>query len=219
MTAVRKLDRRMTVEEFLAWDSGDDLVWELIDGYPVLRDYDPATGQASPSPDHGAVTAALGRLIGNALAARKHPCRLEIGSGVDHGRRDRDFRIPDLLVRCGRTPAGPGEPVLVVEVLSPANTASEMHRKHAFFKATPSIREIVELEQDEAACTVLRRLPGRAGPGDAGGDGADGGADIWVQERLAGPDAVLRLDSIDAAIPLAEVYRGILEDPGGDAGV
>lgn len=197
MTALRKIDRRMTVEEFLAWDSGDDHVWELIDGYPVMRDYDPATGRALPSPDHGAIVANLCRHVWNALAVCQRPCRLEIGSGVDHGRKDRDFRIPDLMVRCGGRggkEGGPGEPLLVIEVLSPANTATEMNRKRTFFRTTPSIAEIVEVEQDEAACTAARRR-----------------GDAWVEERVEGLDAVLRLDSIDADIPLAEIYAGILE--------
>ena len=207
MTAIRKLDKPMTVEEFLAWDSGDDFVWELVGGHPVLRDADPLTGQAAPSPDHGAITAALGAAIHMALRALDHPCRLEVGSGIGRGRRDRDYRVPDLMVRCGRQGGGakgrldaegvdpapgtrdPGVPVLVIEVLSPVNTASEMNRKHAFFKTIDSIEEIVEVEQAEAACTLLRRR-----------------GDIWVQEQIVGLDAVLRLDSIGLEVPLAEIY-------------
>ena len=109
--------------------------------------------------------------------------------------------MPHLLVRCGASRQGPGEPVLVVEVLSPANSASEMNRKHAFFKCVPGIREIVEMEQDEAACTILRLRDG-----------------VWVQDRVAGLEAMLRLDSIDADIPLRDIYQDILPPAAGETG-
>jgi len=201
MTAVRKLDHRMTVEEFLVWDSGDDYVWELVDGYPVVRDYDPATGQAAPSSDHGAIIAAFARHIGNALAASGRRCRLEVGTGVDHGRKDRDYRVPDLTVRCGRSPRDADQPLLVIEVLSPANSASEMNRKRAFYQAIDGLAEIVEVEQDEAAAILLRRQ-----------------GDQWVQSRVEGLDATLWLESIGAGIPLADLYRDILPEPGAEAG-
>ena len=61
---------RMTVDEFLAWDSGDltGQHWQLIDGEP--------TGMAPASETHGAIQAELVRLIGNHLLARGSPCRV-----------------------------------------------------------------------------------------------------------------------------------------------
>nr|WP_318658520.1 hypothetical protein [Indioceanicola profundi] len=80
----------------------------------------------------------------------------------------------------------------MAEILSPTNTASEMNRKRAFYKEVAAIRDILEFEQDEAACTLLRHR-----------------GDVWVEERVAGTEALLRLDSIGVDIPLADIYHGI----------
>lgn len=191
--SVRKLDKPMTVEEFLKWDSGDDYVWELIDGYPVLKDWDEAQGHAAPSNIHGAITARLGRLLGNRIEAARRPCRVEVGTGTKRNPGDRTYLIPDLAVRCGPSVRDAEDPILVVEVLSPSNSASEMNRKRAFFQGLPSMREIVEVEQDEPGVTVLRRV-----------------GDLWVHHRVEGLDATLRLESVDADIPLADLYGDLL---------
>ena len=34
IVAVAKIPVRMTVDEFLDWDSGDGLTWQLVDGEP-----------------------------------------------------------------------------------------------------------------------------------------------------------------------------------------
>ncbi len=64
---VLKLDKTMNVREFLEWDSGDDRVWELHDGYPILKDGWGPRGHAAPTPRHNAMVGELARLIGNAL--------------------------------------------------------------------------------------------------------------------------------------------------------
>ena len=65
----------MTAEEFLATDQsefGPAWRYELVDGQPVA--------QASPTPDHCAVTANLATAIGQRL--KGNPCRAEAGSGA-----------------------------------------------------------------------------------------------------------------------------------------
>lgn len=53
--------RRMSIEEFLAWDSGDDLRYELVKGWPVA--------QSAPSTSHARITANLSMAIGSRLRA------------------------------------------------------------------------------------------------------------------------------------------------------
>lgn len=47
----------MTVDEFLAWDSGDGWMRQLVDGVPIAM--------APSTPRHGAILNELGSLIRN----------------------------------------------------------------------------------------------------------------------------------------------------------
>jgi Uma2 family endonuclease len=182
----------MTVEEFLAWESGDDGVWELLDGIPILKDFDPTTGHAAPSAAHGRLVGTLGAMIDTALSRGGKPCALEVGSGTKLADSQGSYLIPDLLVKCGRSSRDADEPVLAVEVLSPSNSNWERRYKTAAYRAIPSMREVVELAQDRMWAFVVRRTD-----------------DGWVEEIVEGPDARLRLESVGLDIPLADLYRTV----------
>ncbi len=178
--------KRMTVEEFLAWNPGDGLRYELVDGWPVA--------QSAPSTAHGRIAANLTIAIGNRLRAGKRPCVPENGGGLRIDPRW-SVRIPDLLVRCGKSREQADTPVLAIEILSPSNSASEMARKREDYRSV-GIVEVVEVEQDEAVVRV-HRLQGKD----------------WVIQSATGLDAVVPLRSIDLDIPLAEVYDAVSFDP------
>lgn len=175
--------KRMSVEEFLAWNPPDDgLRYELVDGFPV--------GQAWPSQAHGRITNNLGTTIATRLRAGKKPCAVESGSilRVD---QTNSVRAPDLLVRCGQTSRDADMPVLAIEVLSPSNTTREMTRKRDDFAAM-GIREMVEVEQDAAEVRVYRL------------EGA-----FWFVQTVRGLDAEMRLHSLGLTIPLSEIYEDV----------
>lgn len=185
MTAL-ELPRRMSVAEFLEWYPHDGVRWELVDGQPVAQD--------AASPDHASLTANLGFEIGARLRARRAPCRSETGSGVEIPDLRDTYLIPDMLVRCGQAAARDGDPVVVVEVLSPSNSAAEIAFKVSAYKSVPSIREIVVLRQDAMAGVVHRWLP-------------DGWTDAL---HVSGADGTLVLESLEAEIPLSDLYADVL---------
>jgi len=182
------LPRRMSVAEFLEWYPHDGVRRELVDGQPVAQD--------AASPDHASLVVILGIEIGARLRAPRAPCRSETGSGVEIAdlRDTYTYLIPDLLVRCGQPAARDGEPVVVAEVLSPSNSAAEIAFKVSAYKAVPSIREIVVLRQDAMAGVVHRRLP-------------DGWTDAL---HVSGADGRLVLESLEAEIPLPDLYADVL---------
>ena len=101
-------------------------------------------------------------------------------------------RIPDLAVTC--TPLAPGqatvaEPLLLVEILSPSNEAATWSNARAY-TSIPSVQEILVLSSTEVTADIFRRLP----------DGT------WPDNPDAITNAELRLDSIDFAVPLEELY-------------
>ncbi len=181
------VEPRMSLKDFRAADFGDRRC-ELIDGVPVL--------QAFPSAAHGAITANVVRALGDAIDRAAAPCRVETGTGVDIATLENDYSLgPDLLVRCGRTEGSPGEPVLLAEVLSPSNSAVETAKKLRAYQSLATVTDIVWLAQD-------------AYFGEHHHRGPDG--DWQRSVALAGPDAVLRIDRFDAAIPVATIYRDVL---------
>lgn len=178
--------KRMTIEQFLAWDSGDDLRYELVDGWPVA--------QSASSRCHGRMEVNVGAGLKSRLKAAGRPCVVESGSALRIDQRW-TVRAPDLLVRCGPDRRMAETAVLAVEILSPSNSASEMGQKRDDY-ASAGIQQILELDQDEANARLWR---------------ADG--DRWIVETIRGPDGVITLDSIGITIPMAEIYEDVDVNP------
>jgi Uma2 family endonuclease len=181
-----KAETFASVEAFLAHDFADDLPRELIEGAAVAH--------AAPSSEHARIVANLSRAIGNALDAAGSSCFVEVGSGVRPARRRRPtHRVPDLMIRCPRSNPEPGEPepVVVIEVLSPSNSATEMDEKARDYKSVPSIRQIVHLPQDRFFCSFQRKA-----------------GDLWVADEIEGPDAVLTIEA-GITVALAAIYANV----------
>lgn len=185
--ALKRPPSRMTVAEFLAWDSGDrsGSRWHLVDGEPKAM--------APASLVHGALQSELGRLVGNHLLA--------IGSAfagitepgiVPRIRSSENFRIPDFGVTCSSHRAGleMAEPVLLAEILSPNNVAETREALWAY-ATMPSVMEILVLHSTRIEAELLRRTGGFWPPNPA----------------IIGADEVLSLDSIGFSAPLVALYR------------
>jgi Uma2 family endonuclease len=189
MAALRKhLPTRMTVDEFLVWDSGDltGRRWQLIDGEPVLM--------APAAEVHGAIQNELGRLLGNHLLATGSRCRVIGAPGiVPRVRASENFRVPDLGVTC----APPSqavmvpEPVLLIEILSPSNEAKT--RANIWTYTTmPTVREILAVRSTRMEVELLRRLDDGSWPPTA---------------LIVRPPDLLVMASVDFSVPVADLYR------------
>ena len=111
---------RMTVDEFVVWDSGDrsGRLWQLVDGEPVTM--------ARGSVNHGAIQGEIGGLVRDHLRGARPCCRLIVTPGVvPHLNANRNFRVPDLGVTCSPPAADimVSDPMLLIEILSPSNEA------------------------------------------------------------------------------------------------
>ena len=161
--------QRMTLAAFLEWDDGTDRHYQLIDGVPVMRM--PATEA------HGELAAALMLEIGSRL---KRSCRVISGAGITVPNRSDTYYVADLAVICAPREQGRlmvAEPVLVVEVLSPAVGKVDYVRKVADYRTLPSVEEILVAFHDERRITLQRREPERLadrGPDRPGVDHARG---------------------------------------------
>ena len=107
----------------------------------------------------------------------------------------RGFRYPDVSVGCTPFPNDAlvvAEPVILFEVLSPSTNSDDRTTKLAEYKAIPSLRRYIMLEQDRAFATVITRT-------DTGWDHA-----------LLGPDAILAMPEIGVEIPITELYANLI---------
>lgn len=177
--------KRMTVDEFLDWDDGTETRYELDDGEPVAM--------ALATPAHGELVARLAGLLG----ARVHePCRVHSAAAVRHAGDDLRSYVPDVLVTCeprDRTKKAIEAPRLIVEVLSPSTASNDHGDKFDFYRAIPSVEEILFVASTTQRIEVWRRV-----------------GDEW-RARLLGLDAELSLAETDTPISLDAIYGNVLD--------
>ena len=158
MAVLAKISARMSVNEFLNWDSGDALRYELADGEP--------RAMALANRTHGTLQGRLATLINNHLDRENRPCSLVVEPGVvPHLLSDHNVRVPDLAVTCApyqTEEAVLTDPVLLIEILSPSNQAKTWTNIWAY-TSFPSVQEILVLRADRIGAELLRRSGPRAG--------------------------------------------------------
>jgi Uma2 family endonuclease len=185
MSAVAKIPVRMTVRDFLGWESGDGLRYELVDGEP--------RAMAPAGTIHGFLQNELGSLIRNHLREHRPACEVLANVGViPHLLSAHNVRIPDLAVTCAKLMPGQRtlpDPVLLIEILSPSNHADTWSNVWSY-TSIPSVQEILVLHSTGVSAELLRRA-------------ADG---TWAEEPVAIGDATVTLSSIGFELKLAHLY-------------
>ena len=174
---------RMSAQDFLAWDETQAVRHEFVAGEVFAM---AGAGEAH-------VTAA-----GNVyLLLRQHlagtPCRTFI--------TDMKLRVdaadavfyPDVMVTCSAADAADPlvkrEPVLLVEVLSPATAAYDRGDKFAAYRKLPSLREYLLVDTDSRRCDLYRK----------GGDG------LWVLHPFE-PGQAVTLASVELELSAAALW-------------
>ena len=154
MVVLAKIPVRMTVDEFLKWDSEDGCRYELVDGEPRVM--------APASTIHGFLQNELGSLIRNHLRDKASGCEVVANPGiVPRLLAEHNVRIPDLAVTCSPLAVGQAtlsDPVLLIEILSPSNQAKTWTNVWAYTSIL-SVQEILVLRADRIAAELLRRSP------------------------------------------------------------
>ncbi|HEX2554169.1 MAG TPA: Uma2 family endonuclease [Microvirga sp.] len=122
--------------------------------------------------------------------------------------KDKFLRLmayPDIMVHCGRPDpddTSVSDPVVLFEVTSPGGEARDRIVKADLYRRLPSLRHFVLVERDAALVTVDDLV----------------GERTWTfGQELRGLDAVLPLPALGVALPLAEIYRDVIEDGAGQA--
>jgi Uma2 family endonuclease len=178
---------RMTVDEFLAWDGGGHQGrLELV------------AGRVRTTPTASATQALIqGNLIylvGAHIRAKGLPDRVGFRAPVvPRLSACYHLRTPDLVVTRSTDPIMKlfPEPLLVAEVRSEEN---EPTIRESFWAYTtiPSVKEILIVDAEVVRAEIYR----------VGSDG------FWVGPVIVEAGGTIRLDSLDASFPIAEVYAG-----------
>lgn len=148
--ATRKIDLRMTLDEYLATDDRLETMCELYDG----RLY----AMAQPSRSHRMIAQNASELVNRFLVDRR-PCSASQGAGIKIDVADDSVFIPDVVMTC--EPPSMAHlveaPVLVVEVLAPSTKGFDKHQKLPGYSALPSMREIWLIDARRRAVQVWCR--------------------------------------------------------------
>lgn len=179
--------QRMTIAEFLDFDDGTDTRYELIDGE--------LTAMAPPMRGHGALAARLIRMIGNGLSP---PCEAISQAGIVPDEASNSFFVADIVVTCSASLASDpviAEPRLIVEVLSPTTTATDLNRKLPAYRAMPSVQDVLIVASTERRIEHWQRH-----------------GDVW-QVRDLRDQGVVRIEALAVAIDVDALYAGVLDPP------
>jgi Uma2 family endonuclease len=188
MSPAEKLDRKMTASEYAEWERKQTQRHEFYAGEVF--------SQAGGSRTHSQIGTNVARVLGNLLVGKD--C-------IAHGS---DMRIlveasgyqayPDVSVVCppieGSSDEVISNPVLLVEVLSPATADFDRGGKFGHYRQIPALKEYLIFWQDEARVEQHTRT-------------SEG---LWLLREVTGIAAAIHLTSIDQPLALKDVYDKVV---------
>jgi len=146
--------------ESARWTYADYKGWELKPGerYEIIRGE--AYAMSAPNTYHQSILAELFRQIANFLVGRDRkafPAPFDVRLFYEGDESDDMVVQPDISVICDREKLGEegccGAPDFVAEILSPSNTAIEMHRKFNLYRDS-GVREYWVLDGERKTVNV-----------------------------------------------------------------
>ncbi|MDR2922702.1 MAG: Uma2 family endonuclease [Treponema sp.] len=133
MGALPKEEQSFTYSDYKEWDLGVGERYELI--------YGEAFAMAGPGARHQAMLTEILTQFYNYLRGKScqvFPAPFDVRLFYEEDESDDTVVQPDIMVVCDKNKIGPegcrGAPDLVIEILSPSNTAFEMERKFLLYR-------------------------------------------------------------------------------------
>ena len=152
MSALPKEERHFTYADYKAWTLAEGERYELINGE--------AYAMSAPNARHQALLVALSSQLYIYLEdkpCKVYPAPFDVRLFYEEDESDDTVVQPDIVVICDERKRGPegcrGAPDLVVEILSPSNTAIEMERKLKLYRQA-RVREYWIIDPENNGLTV-----------------------------------------------------------------
>ncbi len=178
-----------TIAEYLELERQTGIKYEYEGGEVFAM----AGGTATHSLIGGNAVAELRRVLKN------RPCNA-YNSDLKIAINEEKYRYADASVICGpveyfdENPEAAKNPVLIVEVLSESSESYDRGEKFKKYRQIPTFREYVLIEQRFPLVEVFFKIDEKT----------------WQYQVYEQLDQMVQLDSIEAEIPLAELYSGVI---------
>ena len=187
--------RRLTLEEYFAIEREAPFKSEFFDGEMFAM-----AGASSP---HNIIKSNMeGELYGRLKGG---PCRTMSSDQRLKVERTGLVTYPDVLIYCGKLTFAVEDqhtitnPVAIIEVLSPSTERYDRGTKFRNYQLIPTLSEYILVDQEEPVCERYVRL-------------SDGS---WGLVSFVGLKSELVFTSVEARIPLADIYAGVtFPEPG-----
>ena len=187
-----------TEEEYLAIERASEERHEYVDGRIFAM--------AGESDEHGEISSNIfghlfAQLSGKPCRARHENTKVRSGPEPKPSQSPEGFySYPDVLVVCGERKFHDKyrdvllNPNVIIEVLSKSTEAFDRGEKFIRYRTwLPSLTDYILVSQDKPMIEHYRRQPNSE----------------WTLATLTGPDAALKIESIDCSLKLSDVYDGV----------
>ncbi len=191
MSALLKL--HFTPEEYLALEDQAEYKSEYV--------YGEIFAMAGTQPAHNQIVGALIRALGRRFEGRAcDTFFMDIRLRAAEGNM---YTYPDVMALCGQPQFdGRGEPGLpsllnpqvIFEVLSPSTEAFDRGEKFRGYRRIETLTDYILVSAERMRVEQHIRQPNG----------------VWTRKERVGPEGILRLDSIDCDLPLAEIYDKVV---------
>jgi len=177
---------KLTVQEYLALDRQAEIKSEFLDGQMFAM--------AGGTEEHSLIASNLIRELGTQLKAK--PCKVYTPDMRVKIEATGLCTYPDVHVVCGDARFADARrdtllnPNIIFEVLSASTAAWDRGQKFWHYRHLESLTDYVLVSQDAWLVEHYTRQPNG----------------VWLLETVEGPDGVLKLSSIDAQVPLTEIF-------------
>jgi Uma2 family endonuclease len=182
---------RVPYEDYLRQERLEQWKHEWIDGEVFAM--------AGGSPEHSRLQGRLIRILGTALEGG--PCEVYTTDLRIRSRATEIATYADVTVVCGEIETDAQDkdavtnPTLIIEVFSSSTEAYDRGTKAKHYRAIPSLREYLLVNQDEPRIEVFRRT--------------QSGRWEFLEARAG---ELLTLESVDCTISIDEVYANPVAD-------
>ena len=179
--------QKMTAEEYLEWESQQELRHEYVDGEILAM-----TGGTIP---HNEI--ALNFYTALRLHLRQRGCRANVSDVKVQANQNSRYFYPDLVVTCEPEDLKSRDfihhPKVIVEVLSPGTASYDRGEKFKYYRQMPSLQEYVLVDSESISVEVYHRGEGK----------------MWLYYAYTNGDEIA-LESIEFECAIELLYEGII---------
>lgn len=178
---------RLTMSEYLAFEAGADIRHEFHQGEIFAM--------AGGTKNHGKIGSNI--ITELTLIERKKGCTTYNGDVKVRIEASDRFVYPEASVVCGTVETSIHDensltnPILIAEVLSDTTEAYDRGAKFRLYQQLPSFKEYLLIDQHRPVVTIYYRRDEK----------------IWEMREVIGLDHTIYLQSLEAEITMADLYR------------